>query len=230
MIYTCGTPGCPCITIDFTNMQTTQKSLSVICTVRQLLKWKKHQAELNNETTEEDRIAKKWDDFSKELRVRLQKAASDYFKNSVNREATNCQCANGPAQPFNSTTAKRKEERPGVTSVLKRQKLDYGCGVDGGGGGGVEGGDEGGYNDDNDDDEGGDDDNDDSDDRLGNEAHLIVQNQANVPQSGFPFIRSPDLPPMEIFNPFSLHEQLGPQPPVLPPRNDSGLSSKRDIS
>ena len=34
-------------------MQTTQKSLSVICTVRQLQKWKKHQAELNNETTED---------------------------------------------------------------------------------------------------------------------------------------------------------------------------------
>ena len=66
-------------------MQTTKTSLSVLCTVRQLRKWKKHRAELNNETTEEDRIAKKREDFSKELRARLQKVASDYLNNSVNR-------------------------------------------------------------------------------------------------------------------------------------------------
>ena len=123
-MYRCGTPGCPCITIDFTNMQTTQKSLSVICTVRQLQKWKIHQAELNNETTEEARIAKKWDDFSQELRVRLQKAASEFLKTS-SKEVTNCQCVNGPAPAFNPRTAKRKEKTSGVTSVLKSQKLDY---------------------------------------------------------------------------------------------------------
>ena len=99
------------------------------------------------------------------------------------KEVTNCQCVNGPAPPFNSRTAKRKEKTSGVTSVLKRQKLDYGCDS-----GGVEGGVEG-------DDEHGDDDNDDNDDRQGNEAHHIVQNQANVPQRGFPFVRSHDLPP-----------------------------------
>ena len=43
------------MTIDFTNMQTTKTSLSVIFTARQLQKWK-HQAELTNETTEEARI------------------------------------------------------------------------------------------------------------------------------------------------------------------------------
>ena len=39
-------------------MQTTIKSLAVICTVRQLQKWKIHQAELNNEATEEAWIAR----------------------------------------------------------------------------------------------------------------------------------------------------------------------------
>jgi len=109
-------------------MQTTIKSLSVICTVRQLQKWKIHYAELNNEATEEARIAKKWDDFSPALRCRLQKAASDFLNNSANRKVTNCQCVNGPAPPLKSRTAKRKnmEETSAVTSLLKSKKINFG--------------------------------------------------------------------------------------------------------
>ena len=55
-------------------------------------------------------------------------AASDYLNNSINREATICQCANGPVPPLHSKTATRKniEATSANTSRLKSKKNNFG--------------------------------------------------------------------------------------------------------